>query len=81
MDAFIHRRLSVASCWASARIAVLDSIEHYEDSYAITQEFREWITCLGENPEHLADSLLMVPQALIDQASKTGSDIDEPLEI
>ena len=50
MDASMERRVSVATGWASTRIAVLDSEERYEDSYAITQEFREWITCMGENP-------------------------------
>ena len=24
------------------RIAVLDQVQRYEDSYALTQEFREW---------------------------------------
>ena len=25
------------------RIAVLDQVQRYEDSYALTQEFREWL--------------------------------------
>ena len=25
------------------RIAVLDQLQRYEDSYALTQEFREWL--------------------------------------
>lgn len=58
MDAALERRVSVATCWASTRIAVLDSSERYEDSYALTQEFREWITCLGEHPELLEDSVM-----------------------
>ena len=37
MDAARERRVSVATCWASTRIAVLDSTERYEDSYAISQ--------------------------------------------
>ena len=49
----IHRRINVATCWASTRIAVLDELEQYEDSYAITQEFREWLTCLGDHPDQL----------------------------
>ena len=61
MERALERRVSIASCWATARIAVLDSSENYEDSYAITQEFREWITCLGDHPEHLEDSVLKVP--------------------
>ena len=63
MDAALERRVSVATCWASTRIAVLDSAERYEDSYALTQEFREWITCLGEHPELLEDSVMSVHQA------------------
>ena len=49
MDAAMERRIVVATGWASTRIAVLDKEERYEDSYAITQEFCEWITCIGEN--------------------------------
>ena len=63
MDAALERRVSVATCWASTRIAVLDSAERYEDSYALTEEFREWITCLGEHPELLEDSVMSVQQA------------------
>ena len=51
MDAAMERRIVVATGWASTRIAVLDKEERYEDSYAITQEFCEWITCIGENVE------------------------------
>ena len=25
------------------RIAILDQVQRYEDSYALTQEFREWL--------------------------------------
>ena len=49
MDAAMERRVTVATGWASTRIAVLDKDERYEDSYAITQEFQEWITCIGED--------------------------------
>ena len=61
MDAAMERRVSVATGWASTRIAVLDSEERYEDSYAITQEFREWITCMGENKAMLEASIQAVP--------------------
>ena len=47
MDAALERRVSVATCWATTRINALDNSERYEDSYALTQEFREWITCIG----------------------------------
>ena len=63
MDAAMERRVSVATCWASTRIAVLDSAERYEDSYAITQEFQEWITCIGEDDELLETSVLMAPRS------------------
>jgi len=62
MDAALERRVSVATCWASTRIAVLDSAERYEDSYALTQEFREWILCIGEHPELLEDSVMSLKQ-------------------
>ena len=62
MDAAMERRVSVATGWASTRIAVLDSEERYEDSYAVTQEFREWITCMGENQSLLDDNTLVVPR-------------------
>ena len=62
MDAAMERRVSVATGWASTRIAVLDSEERYEDSYAVTQEFREWITCLGEDQSLLDENTLVVPR-------------------
>ena len=62
MDAAMERRVSVATGWASTRIAVLDKEERYEDSYAITEEFREWITCMGENQSMLETNVLAVPR-------------------
>ena len=32
------------------RIAVLDQMRRYEDSYALTQEFREWLLDLRIQP-------------------------------
>jgi len=61
MDAAIERRLTVAVSWALARGATLDALEHYEESYALNQEFREWLLCLEEHPDLLAASVLMVP--------------------
>ncbi len=81
MDASLHRRISVASCWATTRLAVLDSLEQYEDSYAITQEFREWITCLGDHPEHLDSAVLKFPHHLERPVSKEPTDTDGVLEI
>jgi hypothetical protein len=60
----VHRRLTVAVCWAMARRAALDSREMYEDSYALTEEFREWLLCLEDHPETLRNNVLMVPGAL-----------------
>ena len=64
MQGSIQRRLSVAMNWSVARIASLDARERYEDSYALTQEFREWILCLDDQPELLAETVLMVSGAL-----------------
>jgi len=61
MDAAMERRVNVATNWATTRIAYLDKDERYEDSYAITQEFREWITCIGENVSMLNDTILTPP--------------------
>ena len=81
MNASLNKRISVANCWASTRIALLDGNERYEDSYAITQEFREWITSIGENPEYLDASVLKVPHDLNSYLQEETSDSDEMLEI
>ena len=64
MDAAANRRLTVAVSWALARRATLDSLEHFEESFAVTEEFREWLLCLEDHPELLAASVLMVPRNL-----------------
>jgi hypothetical protein len=61
---FLHRRLEVAVCWALARRVALDSRELYEESFALSEEFREWLLCLEEHPELLQANLLMVPHSL-----------------
>ena len=81
MHASLQRRITVANCWATTRIAVLDELECYEDSYAITEEFREWITCIGENPKHLEDSVLVVPGIKNAYIEEETIDRDEMLEI
>ena len=81
MKGSLHRRISVASCWASSRISVLDGFEEYEDSYAITQEFREWITCHGEHPEQLKSTVLMVPKCFSKESIESANDYDQMLEI
>jgi hypothetical protein len=61
---FLHRRLEVAVCWALARRVALDSRELYEESFALSEEFREWLLCLEDHPELLQANLLMVPHSL-----------------
>ena len=81
MNASLQRRIDVASCWSSTRIAVLDELERYEDSFAITEEFREWITCLGENQEQLESTVLKVPNFSCETFKQESSETDEMLEI
>ena len=64
MSNFIRKRIDVATCWATNRISVLDSLEKYDDSYAIAEEFREWILHKGECNENLKNSVLNFPTEL-----------------
>ena len=64
MENFIHKRIDIATCWATNRISVLDTLEKYEDSYAIAEEFREWILHIGEKNENFKDSVLNFPKEL-----------------
>jgi hypothetical protein len=64
MDASVHRRLTVAVCWALARRSALDTLELYEESFALNEEFREWLVALDEHPDVLQSSMLMVPNNL-----------------
>ena len=66
MTNFLRRRIDVATCWATNRISVMDTLEKYEDSYAIAEEFREWILHIGENDENLKASVLNFPSEIID---------------
>ena len=61
MENFSNRRIDVATCWASNRISVMDNLEKYEDSYAISQEFREWILNIGEDNKKLSQYVLKFP--------------------
>lgn len=89
MKGSIQRRLTVAINWSAARIASLDDRERYEDSYALTEEFREWILCLDEHPELMAEHVLMVPhfgnslkfQSGHDDRANKGTESDGLLEI
>lgn len=77
MDASLHRRVTVAVCWALARRAALDGLEGFEESYALTEEFREWLVSLEEHPEMLKATALRVPTEF-----KTGKpETDGLLEI
>jgi hypothetical protein len=53
MDASVHRRLTVAVCWALARRSALDTLELYEESFALNEEFREWLVALDQHPDVL----------------------------
>ena len=66
MTNFLRRRIDVATCWANNRISVMDTLEKYDDSYAIAEEFREWIMHIGENDENLKDSFLNFPSEIKD---------------
>ncbi len=80
MDKPLERRIGIASCWASSRISLLDSTERYEDSYAITQEFREWIISLESKSSHLDYSILKVPKSFT-SLNKETNESDELLEL
>ncbi len=77
MNSSLQRRINIATCWASSRVALLDSIESYEDSYAITQEFREWIVCLESKEGNINSSLMKVPTFL----NKESNESDEVVEL
>ena len=55
----ISQRITIA--WAAERVTYLDSFKRYEDSYAVSQEFYEWTTCLNVYPEGLKSATLNVP--------------------
>ena len=47
--------------WANQRVTYLDSLQRYEDSYAVSQEFCEWTTSFNVYPEGLKAATLKVP--------------------
>jgi len=81
MHGSTQRRISVASNWAVTRIAYLDDRELYEDSYALTEEFREWILCADDQPELILDQVLMVPSFEKGSENETSNESDGLLEI
>ena len=64
MDNFLRRRIDVATLWASNRISVMDTLEKYEESFAIAEEFREWIVNIGQDNENLAKYAMNCPKDL-----------------
>ena len=64
MENFQRRRIDIATCWASNRITVMDSLEKYEDSFAIAEEFREWILNMGQDNSNFSDCVLDFPKNL-----------------
>ncbi len=80
MNEPLKRRINIASCWASSRIALLDSIESYEDSYAITQEFREWIVSIENKESNFKSSVLKVPNSF-ESFNEGAKEKDELLEL
>ena len=64
MSNFIRKSVDVAMCCGTNRISLLDTLEKYEDSYAIAEEFREWILHIGEENENLKSSVLSFPNEL-----------------
>ncbi|MBO8204867.1 hypothetical protein [Prochlorococcus marinus] len=74
MENFIRKRIDISTCWATNRISVMDTLEKYEDSYAISEEFREWILHIGEKSENIKDSLLIFPKELKESLDQKVSD-------
>ena len=58
------RRIDIATSWASNRIAVMDKLEKYEDSYAIAEEFREWIVNIGQDNLNFSRYVMNFPKNL-----------------
>ena len=55
----VSQRITIAC--AVQRVSYLDSLNRYDDSYAVSQEFREWTTCLYVYPEGFEAATLNVP--------------------
>ena len=64
MSNFLRKRIDLATCWATNRISVMDTLEKYDDSFAIAEEFREWILHIGEENKSLQNSVLNFPNEL-----------------
>ena len=64
MSIIKRKRIDVATFWATNRISLMDTLEKYDDSYAIAEEFREWILHIGEDNKNLKNSVLNFPNEL-----------------
>ncbi|APD48767.1 hypothetical protein FB106_11632 [Synechococcus sp. Ace-Pa] len=51
--ASLQRHLSPLVHWAISRMAQLDAEQRYEESFALSEEFRDWIVCLDDHAERL----------------------------
>ena len=58
------RRIDIATSWASNRITVMDKLEKYEDSYAIAEEFREWIVNIEQDNLNFSKYVMNFPKNL-----------------
>tara|TARA_B100000131_G_scaffold208315_1_gene200417 strand:- start:56 stop:286 length:231 start_codon:yes stop_codon:yes gene_type:complete len=76
MNNFSQRRIDVATCWATNRIAVLDSLENYEESFAILEEFKEWITNIGNSKDELSHYVMKFPSDINKYINKSIKDLD-----
>ena len=66
---YVNQLLIIA--WAARRVTYLDKLQRYEDSYAVSQEFCEWITSVNVYPEGLKAATLKVPT--FNKENRTGS--------
>ena len=66
----MNKSQRIAIAWAAQRVNYLDSVKRYEDSFAVSQEFCEWTTCLNVYPEGLNASTLNVPD--FDKENRTS---------
>jgi len=64
MENLPRRRIDIATCWASNRITVMDNLEKYEESFAIAEEFREWIVNMGQDSQDLKNYVMSFPKNL-----------------
>ena len=68
------RRIDIATSWAANRIAVMDKLEKYEDSFAIAEEFREWIVNIGQDNINLSKYVMNFPKNLNYLLNKKAGD-------